>query len=701
MFSKITLINFRKHTDVTFTFEDGLNVTRGLNEKGKSSVIEAVAYALFGARAMRQSLSEVVTWGKPESSLKVTLDFNLNGTPYTVTRSKSGAELYVSKTLTVTGQTEVSKFVESLLGANADTASKLMLANQASLRGALSDGPAAAVSLIETLANFDIINTYVDLIQSKLPTGSTAITEARIAQLDLQMAEPAVDTTTEPQAAVSALSLEVDQTTALAIEAQAAVVEAAPAFQEAFAARASVQKAEEDLARAQTTATRAAAAAQVTLPAEVDPSEVANLETQIAAQAKLSEAVAVKVKLDALPDGDEWKGDAASLAAALQEAEVHVTRAAESRRIAELERTKLKAKLITETHCAFCDKDLADVPEVLTRNSALAPEITKQDDILARLASEAPIQQQTVADLKAVTSRAAKAQLVYAACASYISLDTGFTPARFAWVGPDLSAGADDPTSLSRQLNSLKTRKEDRLKAAERLKQAQEQAEEAVDVLQQAQVGLKTCQTLLERLEPALEVYSQLQLAAVQAVQASGAKAAELRDAQTSLRHAQEMHSVKLKAQAETAKQSRDASELLANTNFNNALIKKLRAARPQVADKLWNVVLATVSKYFSSVRGVPSKVTRTDNGFVVDGQAIGGLSGSTLDALGLAIRIALTKTFLPNTRFLILDESSAACDEEREANMAGCVAAADFNQVIWVTHSDAIEAFANHVIQL
>ena len=49
----------------------------------------------------------------------------------------------------------------------------------------------------------------------------------------------------------------------------------------------------------------------------------------------------------------------------------------------------------------------------------------------------------------------------------------------------------------------------------------------------------------------------------------------------------------------------------------------------------------------------------------------------------------------------MVLDESSAACDTEREAAMVGAVVSADFDQVIWVTHSDAVESFATNLIEL
>ena len=164
---------------------------------------------------------------------------------------------------------------------------------------------------------------------------------------------------------------------------------------------------------------------------------------------------------------------------------------------------------------------------------------------------------------------------------------------------------------------------------------------------------------------------------------------------------ARQMHQYKVAGYERIVSDHTEALRTLEELQLNNVLLKKLRAARPKVADKLWGTVLSTVSYYFSAIRGVQSVVTRDDSGFRVDGKPVPGLSGSTLDALGLAIRIALTKTFLPNNDFLILDEPAAACDDERESNMLGVITTAGFDQVLLVTHSALADAFAEQVVTL
>ena len=130
-----------------------------------------------------------------------------------------------------------------------------------------------------------------------------------------------------------------------------------------------------------------------------------------------------------------------------------------------------------------------------------------------------------------------------------------------------------------------------------------------------------------------------------------------------------------------------------------NLLIKKVRAARPVITNKLWNIVLAGVSKHFSEVRGQESRITRADGMFKCNGFPVSGLSGSAEDMLGLAMRITLTRTFIPGVDMLQLDEPGSACSDSREARMLGLLAKIGFGQTILVTHSDQADAFADRII--
>ena len=105
--------------------------------------------------------------------------------------------------------------------------------------------------------------------------------------------------------------------------------------------------------------------------------------------------------------------------------------------------------------------------------------------------------------------------------------------------------------------------------------------------------------------------------------------------------------------------------------------------------------------QWASEMRGTPSVVSKTADGFLVDGHPVATMSGSTLDILGLAIRVALVRTFLPSAPFLVLDEPCASMDQTRTEALLGFLVAVGFKQVLLVTHEDVSQNVADHIITL
>ena len=159
-----------------------------------------------------------------------------------------------------------------------------------------------------------------------------------------------------------------------------------------------------------------------------------------------------------------------------------------------------------------------------------------------------------------------------------------------------------------------------------------------------------------------------------------------------------ELHQARVMDAQKVVAECEDNLKVLA---FNNSLMKKLRNIRPVVANKLWNTVLASVSVMFSSMRKEESWITKDNGGFKVNGQAVESLSGSTLDILGLAIRCALLKTFVPQSSLLVLDEPMHGCDSERVESMLGFLKTVDFQQCLLVSHEEISESVADNIIQL
>jgi len=111
--------------------------------------------------------------------------------------------------------------------------------------------------------------------------------------------------------------------------------------------------------------------------------------------------------------------------------------------------------------------------------------------------------------------------------------------------------------------------------------------------------------------------------------------------------------------------------------------------------------VLASVSVMFSTMRKEESWVTKEGSGFMVNGQPVESLSGSTLDILGMAIRCAMLRTFLPQCGLLVLDEPGHGCDSERVESMLGFLKGVNFQQTLLVSHEEVSETVADNLIIL
>lgn len=707
MFREVQLTNFRQHRDLTVQFGPGLNAIRGANEAGKTTIIEAITYAMFGARALRESLADTVTWGEKETALKVRLDFQAGDVLMRCYRGKSGAAIYRADDESVpiiTGQDEVKRFFEGLLGAKSDTAARLMMASQKSLQGALEDGPGAAVKLIETLSNFSLIDRIIERLQEALPNGNTDAIKSRIALLEAQQGPEPVDPT-QPLAEARAAAWEGASQAAVAL---AAAKQAWEAHQpEARAADVTIKdynRLQSDLVSKNVQVERVRREWEAIDPVP-GPSqeELAELRRQVDDAAHLDKAREAYRAVQKIEEPElEWDNDRASLQAELDRVERDRIALAGQITIAQIDATRLEGQLIKEAKCAFCEKDLAGVPEVVQRNSALAPRIKEKRDFINGSQLRVDELEALARGYRDVLREGDRIERHVRPHGDYVRVDGGTVPPHVEYVGPPLDvlnrAATQDPRARLRQAEAEAAafqravgQKEQAWATLTRLAREAEEIGSKVDAAQEAVAAA----------EGTLQHAANLSVELGNAQNAATAANEALAAAESELRHAQEMHQQALKHWQMLSKQLEQARQEFKDMAWTNALITKIRKARPKVADELWSIVNASIGKHFSDIRGVPSKVTREDNDFKVDGHSISGLSGSTMDALGLAVRVGLTKTFLPNTSFMSLDEPAAACDEVRERNMLGMIAASGFDQVLLITHSDQCESVANSVVRI
>ena len=97
MITSVELRNFLSHSNTTLEFENGVTVFVGHNGAGKSSIIDAITFALFGQHT-RKSNKSLIKRGMDQAYVKVT--FNINEKQYQAERKvdlKGGLEAQFSE----------------------------------------------------------------------------------------------------------------------------------------------------------------------------------------------------------------------------------------------------------------------------------------------------------------------------------------------------------------------------------------------------------------------------------------------------------------------------------------------------------------------------------------------------------------------------------------------------------------------------
>ena len=709
MLNKLTLVNFRQHKSRVVDFTDGLQVLRGENEAGKSGIVLAIAYALFGSPALPSSLSETVTWGEDEKSLRVELSMTVNGDDLVFKRGKSGAEVLRDGAVYVTGQKEVSAFAAKMLGADLNLASKLMMAGQNGIRAALEEGPKALSNLIEELSDVSIIDRILEAAQTKLALGNPALIEERLNGARSTLEAATLNLPPQPDAAALQTQIAEQRAIITKSEADVAPLEAkSKAAEEAYSAAGKLFLAKMNLEGEMTRAKDRVEAATKQVDALRDASTTVvtdsrdALRTQIAsAEAHGTTQLAYRA-FQKLPNGSRFKGTADEFDAKYADAKRDVT--ALTRTVSDLERDLNNAKMrrINHDKCDKCGQDVTHLATVIDTNAKVDAEVEAVTAKLDWAKCELLPATQRVENFDTVAVFARNYNTALRGCAAYVTADETVYPVRAEWVGDEPSEAGADVAALKRALAQNEAAISAAVGARAKFDLAQQNLANATEDLAKATAAWSAYDA------PDTRHMEQLDKARVDA-------SIDVMDAKGKVIIAKETIAALTQAHDNAAKlwdmaQQRvndargviEACEKdLASLSFNNALVKKLRTIRPEIANQLWGTVLATVSAMFSQMRGETSVITKGKDGFRVNGHAVTSLSGSALDLLGLSIRCALTKTFLPECDLLVLDEPAAACDDNRTGALLGFIAAAGYKQTILITHEDISSSVADNIIEL
>ncbi|NPA55965.1 MAG: SMC family ATPase [Epsilonproteobacteria bacterium] len=164
----LSVSNFKKYKHKDFHFDDGLIGIVGNNGAGKSTIFEAILFALYGE--LKRGYKEYIkhAYASPKDNVSVVLEFELSNHYYKIVREFRGkalspkAFIYQDDTLQACGVAEVNRYIVSILKITKTAFINTVFASQKELTSLSKLNKEERKKLIRKLLGFDKID-YVEV----------------------------------------------------------------------------------------------------------------------------------------------------------------------------------------------------------------------------------------------------------------------------------------------------------------------------------------------------------------------------------------------------------------------------------------------------------------------------------------------------------------------------------------------------------
>jgi exonuclease SbcC len=167
---RLQLQNFRQHADTLVTFDTGLTGIIGANGSGKTTILEAIAWALYGNSATRGTRDSIrFTRAAPRSPVRVELDFDLAGHRYRIQRGLTNAELFLDGASapianTITG---VNELLQRRLGMSRSEFFNTYFTGQKELNVMAAMGPSERAQFLSRVLGYEKLRTAQQLVRER------------------------------------------------------------------------------------------------------------------------------------------------------------------------------------------------------------------------------------------------------------------------------------------------------------------------------------------------------------------------------------------------------------------------------------------------------------------------------------------------------------------------------------------------------
>ncbi|WP_421908509.1 AAA family ATPase [Methanolacinia petrolearia] len=167
---RIEFKNFKRYSNETINFNDGITGIIGNNGSGKSTIVQGILFALYGVRAGIEGDFINSSGSNSKDKCSVSLDFQKDGNNYTITRwyrktpstTQHEAQIKINGGLLADGVSQVEAEIERIVGMAASDFKNTIYAGQKDLSSLLDDSPAERQKWFMKMLGIDFLKKEAD-----------------------------------------------------------------------------------------------------------------------------------------------------------------------------------------------------------------------------------------------------------------------------------------------------------------------------------------------------------------------------------------------------------------------------------------------------------------------------------------------------------------------------------------------------------
>lgn len=755
---RLRMVDYRRHRDTEVEFGDGVTAVIGRNGSGKTSLLEAIAFALYGTHAVRTNKALIRHDGAaPGDPVRVELDAEVAGQAMRIVRELRGVNQTGYASLSIDGQVivpaqagssdAVTEEVSRRIGLDRETFFTSVFAEQKQLSRLADKSKAERKRLLLNMVGVDAIDRAIQEARTRRRESEARMTalQERVPDMEAVQAEVAARQAGH-EAAVHAAQQSRDAWRA----AQRGLDEAVTRLQAAEAERRAHRSASDALREAQTelrhlhataqdlaariaTATQAQQeverlrpasdalpAARQTLQAALEAHAARRRLDDLHRQVEDARAARDRIAVPPTPNGRLEEAEAAMVTARDRHdtAQQALATATASHRAVQDRRRRI-ARLEDSADCPVCERPLEGHGDALQQH--LQDEAARHEEALQACTRAADLASASLAEARRVLAQVQAEQQAHAQAAQarrHAEAHLAAVEARWLQAQADAPADPGPIDRLRQDVEEAEAAHAQMARAsanAAALPGLQEQHRSTQDALRAATTRQDDATASLQRLAHVPEA-----AAAAEGAHAAAAKAE--RDAERE--HGARQHAVALAeaayaAATRRAAEAREAQEALRQARrdhrywevlggtrgagllerFRNHLVGRIGPAISQEASRL--LARFTADRYTEVILD-DFEIYVSDGGVRYQ---LERFSGGEVDLVHLAIRLAVSRLLLERSgaeiRFLALDEVFGSLDQDRRSLVLEALQELGtmYSQVLLVTHHETLQDALDHTI--